>query len=235
VRNIVILLLLSNVAYFFWSQFKSKPEDFTTVQSPTSPGENTLVLLSELNSAPLAAETNNVESDPRPSTVCFSIGDFLDVSDANQFRDFVGAEGFESTLNLTQYLERSSYRVYLPSFSSLGIAAISLEAIKDALVAAGLTLESSLITEGSLENGIAFGLFNTQDEAVNIQVQLAGLGYVADIDQVFQADSIFRVLVRASNSSPFELQIWPKIQIERPYLNSTENLCETIAQGAQFP
>ena len=98
-----------------------------------------------------------------------------------------------------------------------------------------LSLESGLITDGSMENGVAFGLFGTQYEAVVVQSQLAELGYIADIDQIYGVDTVIRVLVRAENPSTFEAQIWLQMQIERPYLDRTENLCETIAQGGQFP
>ena len=99
-RNIAIFLLLSNVVYFAWSQFVSKSEYLVIVEPPGRSDENSLVLISELDSAPKPIDVNNVASNLQSSTVCFSAGDFLDLNDAGQFRDFVSAAGFESTLNL---------------------------------------------------------------------------------------------------------------------------------------
>ena len=98
-----------------------------------------------------------------------------------------------------------------------------------------ILIESGLITDGSMENGIAFGVFDTQNEAFIVQSQLARLGYAADVEQASGVDPVIRVLVRVENSPAFEAQIWPQMQLERPYLDRTENLCETIAQGGQFP
>jgi len=209
VRNIAIFLLLSNVIYFVWNQFGSKSENLVIVEPPGRSGENSLILISELDSSPEPIGVSNVASNLQSSTACFSTGDFLDLNDASQFRDFVSAAGFESTLNLTQDLEKPSYRVYLQPFSSQIIAENSLEAIKEAIEAIDLSLESGLITEGSMVNGVAFGVFDTQYEADVVQSQLAELGYITDIDQVFGVDTVIRVLVSAENSPTFEAQIWP--------------------------
>ncbi|MBL4821853.1 MAG: hypothetical protein JKY98_12850 [Gammaproteobacteria bacterium] len=230
-RNIVIFLLVMNLGYFVWTLLNPSEQNSRAYQTPIQPTENNLVLLSELDSAPARITLAGVAQESQDLSVCLSIGDFADSNDAGRFRTSLASQGVETALDVAGV----SYRVYLPPFSSRGIASIILEAVNEAADAAGLILGSSLIDSGELENGIAFGVFNTRDDATVIQSQLANLGYTAGIDEGSVVSSTIRVFVRLTKTNAFDTQIWPQIVFERPYLNRTENLCETIAQGAQFP
>ena len=234
-RNIVIFLLLLNVIYFVWALFKPVTDGVNITRPSSQSDENSLVLVSELASMPVTVELNNNLPYPQSAIQCFSIGDFQDLSDANEFRDQVIALGLEPTLNIAQNFEQSLYQVYLPPISSPDLAANVLQEINNAIRAADLSIESQLITSGNLQNSITFGRYDSPDEAQIKQSQLAELGYVADVEQIPGEESVIRVLLRTNQNAAFEAQIWPEIQIQRQYLGRTENLCETIAQGEQFP
>lgn len=234
-RNIVIFMLVLNVSYLLWILFGPENENRQqTVQVPQV-DRDSLVLVSERVSNSEAVESSDVNLQTQQIYLCFSVGNFLDLDDANGFRATVESGNIESTLNISQSLAEVSFLVYLPPFSSAEIAEVSLQAVDAAIRDAELEIESQRLTSGDFLNGIGFGSYQSEAEAVELRTQLAELGYRANIEEFQNEDSVVRVLVRAPENARFETVLWPRIQAERPYLNRTENLCETIAQGTQFP
>ena len=128
-----------------------------------------------------------------------------------------------------------SYRVYLPPASNREIATITLDGLSERLVGENLQVETYLITRGLLENAVALGVFPVLEDALRIRDQVAGLGYLVEIEEIPQSTGALQLVLAKPDFTPLDVAEWLEFAGDRPDLTYSENLCETIAQGAQFP
>jgi len=224
-RYIAIFLLLANIGYFSWVRFAAQPA-IPPVPTTPRPLLNTgLTLVSEYE-AQLAAQ---------PSLNCFTIEGFSTIDDASSLIAELGEAVFASDVSLGGDPLSSQYRVFIPPASSRGIATITLDSLSDSLTAAEMEIEIYLITRGMLENGIALGVFSDFSDAQATRSAVQGLGYGPEIEEIPRSTGEIRVQLQLLERYVLENPAWLDLAVDRPDLVITENLCETIAQGSQFP
>jgi hypothetical protein len=224
-RYIAIFLLLANIGYFSWLRYNFEPS-LPYVADTASPLLNRgLVLVSEYQ--------EQLADQSRFS--CFNVTGFNTFDSAASFVAELDESWLDATLRLTGDPLESHYRIYLPPSSSRGIATIALDALSDSLVAAEMEIETYLITRGVLENGIALGVFAELDNARDVQAKVVGLGYSPEIEEIPRTTGEIQVQLQALESALVENFEWLDLAADRSDLSFTENLCETIAQGTQFP
>ena len=95
--------------------------------------------------------------------------------------------------------------------------------------------EIYLITRGMLENGIALGVFSERVDAETARIAVQELGYVPEIEEIPRSTGEIQVQLQVLEQNVQENPAWLDLTVGRPDLSITENLCETIAQGRQFP
>ena len=230
-RYIVIFLLLLNMAYFGWSRYGPSPSDAGS-GSEDLPLLNTgLMLVREYEERATALVAANQDQSP----MCAIVADFPTVDEAYSFMSESSNRGFSAVLNLTGEALTPQFRVYIPPLSSRSIATITLEGLSAAASNAGLEVETYLITRGSLANAIALGVFALPDSAELVREQVAALGYSVQIQEIPLSTGDIQVLLRHPQFDSIGEAQWLDLSADRPYLTVTENLCETIAQGLQFP
>ncbi len=223
-RYIAIFLLLANTGYFFWTA----PGYRQSVQ-PASPASRSL-----LNSGlTLVSEYQQLANQVKTS--CFSVASFDSTDDAISFISEIDENRVNASLKLTGDPLDSRYRVYLPPLSSKGIATITLDRLSERLSAAAMQVETHLISRGSLENAIALGIFTELENARDLQERVAMLGYSPGIEEISRSTGEIQVQLIVLESDVLENREWLDLTVDRTDLSITENLCETIAQGSQFP
>ena len=228
-RYIVIFLVLANLGYFGWRLYfpaTALPAETTAARPLLNQG---LVLLSEYNAQAAAQTAAN------PARLCYLVGDFLSVDDASSFLSVVESAGYRALLQLEGEPLPPNYRVYLPPMSSREVATITLDGLGERLDEQGLQIESYLITRGALENGVALGVFESQSSAAAIRDQVANLGYNVAIEEIPRSSGAVQLLLAKSDFSALDIAEWLDFAGDRVDLTYSENLCETIAQGVQFP
>lgn len=224
-RYIVSFLLLANVGYFFWVRYVAEPI--------VPPVTSTPRLL--LNSGITLIREYETQLAPQPAMNCFTIGNFSTMDDASSLIAEMGGAAFASNVVLSGVPLSSQYRVFLPPASSRGIATITLDALSEGLIAADVESEIYLITRGILENGIALGVFPELGDAQAMRKVVQGLGYAPQIEEISRSTDEIQVQLQVLEQFVLENPAWLDLTAGRPNLIITENLCETIAQGAQFP
>lgn len=224
-RYIAIFLLLANISYFGWYQYRSQSENLSMSANSRPLLNNGLMLASEYQQLTSAVD----------APICSLVGNFVTVDEANGFIALVGSEIVTARLSLSGDPLPAQYLVYLSPLSSRAIATITLEGLGEAIAAANLEIENYLITRGLLENAIALGVFSDLASATEIRNQVAELGYSVEIDEIPRSTGDIRVQLLAASSDLIENLEWLELTADRPYLTHAENLCETIAQGTQFP
>jgi hypothetical protein len=223
-RYIAIFLVLVNIAYFAWLYYQ--PDETVVIRRPESRPllNNGLVLVSEYN-----------EQLAEITPICEIVSPFPTVDEARSFLAELEITEFTGRLQLSGESLPSLLRLYLPPVGSREQATEQLDDLGGVLAVAEIEMESYLITRGLLANAIALGVFADMDSAMASGEQLISLGYSPEIEEIPRSDGDIGVFVQASNRSRTETAPWLELTADRPYLNRQENLCETIAQGTQFP
>ena len=224
-RYIAIFLLLANIGYFSWVRYSA--------QRITAPVPNTPRLL--LNSGLTLVSEYELQSAAQPALTCFTIQSFSTIDDASSLIATMGEAVFSSTVRLSGDPLSSQYRVFIPPASSRGIAIITLDGLREGLIAAEMEMESDLITRGMLENGITLGVFSQQGDAQAARNGVQQLGYAAKIDEIPRSTGEIQVQLQVLERYVLENPAWLDLAAGRLNLTITENVCETIAQGSQFP
>lgn len=224
-RYIAIFLVVANIGYFIWAGLFAEPLVLPAREAPRPLLNSGITLISEYQER-LAAQ---------PPMRCYSVASFATTDDANSFIAEMEELVVDARLDLTGEALSSQYRVYLPPFSSRGIATITLDGLSENLAAAELQVETYLITRGPLENGIALGVFSAREDAANTRNAVQGLGYAPEIEEIPRSTGEIRVQLQLAERDALENPEWLELTAAGTDLAITENLCETIAQGAQFP
>lgn len=224
-RYIAIFLLLANIGYFSWLRYAAEPTMAPVASIPRPLLNSGLTLLSEYE-AQLAAQ---------PALNCFTLGSFSSIDDASSFIAEIGEVAHFADVSLGGDLLSSQYRVFIPPASSRGIATITLDSLSESLVAAELEMETYLITRGMLENGIALGVFSDLAEAEVVRDAVQNLAYAPEIEEIPRSTGEITVQLQMLEQYLSENPEWLDLMLAGANFTITENLCETIAQGSQFP
>ena len=224
-RYIAIFLLVANIGYFSWVRYAAEPIAPAVTSTPRFLLNSGLTLVSEYE-AQLVAQ---------PALNCFTIGSFSTIYDASSLIAEMGEAAFAYNVVLSGDPLSSQYRVFIPPASSRGIAKITLDGLSEGLRAADMESEIYLIARGMLENGIALGVFSELGDAQAARNRVQGLGYAPQIEEIQRSTGEIEVQLQVLEQYVSENPAWPDLTVGRPNLIITENLCETIAQGTQFP
>ncbi|MBT3529712.1 MAG: SPOR domain-containing protein [Gammaproteobacteria bacterium] len=223
-RYIAIFLLLANIAYFAWLYYQPyQTVELSRVESRDLLNSG-LVLVSEYN-----------EQLAEITPICEMISSFATVDEARSFIAEVADTEYSAQLRLTGESLPSLYRLFLPPSESREEATRVLDSLSEALSLAEIEIESYPVTRGLLANAIALGVYEDMDIAIQTGEQLIGIGYSPEIEEIPRSSGDIGVILRATNRSRTETAPWLELTVDRPNLTRQENLCETIAQGAQFP
>ena len=224
-RYIAIFLLLANIAHFAWLRVAAPPV-VVSAPTPARPLLNSgLTLVSEYEQ----------QLAQRPALSCFTVSSFISVDDASSFIAEIGGIASDASVSLSGDPLSPQYRVFLAPASSRGIATITLDSLSESIDAAQMEIETYLITRGPLENGIALGVFSEQASAQDTQSRVLQLGYPAEIEEIPRSTGEIRVQLQVLEQDVQENPAWLGLTVDRTDLSIVENLCETIAQGTQFP
>ena len=220
-RYIAIFLLMANIVYFSWIRYSDPPITLPVASTPRLLLNSGLTLVSEY--------------EAQHALNCFTIESFNTIDDASSFIAEMGEAAFSSNVNLSGDPLSSEYRVFIPPASSLEIATIILNELRESLIAAKLEVKSYLIARGMLENGIAMGVFSQLGDAEASRNAIRRLGYTLEIEEIPRSTGKIQVQLQVLERYVLENPTWLDLTGGPLNLTITENVCETIAQGSQFP
>jgi hypothetical protein len=230
-RYILIFLVVANAIYFGWQVWWPQPTSPAISPAPRPLLNRGLTLVSEFE-AQTAELTQESVVAPR---VCSLVGDFPSVDEANSFLQRAAARGLPAELHLAGTPLPPHYRVLLPPASSREVATITLEGLSDRLREDNQQIDTYLITRGLLANAIALGVFSSSDNANRVRDLVSGMGYTVQVDEIPRSDGAVQVVLSAPDFTPLDEAEWLDFAGDAPGLTRSENLCETIAHGTQFP
>lgn len=255
-RWIFYSLLLGNVAFFAYSYWPSL--FFTPERAPISSVEvnveqskasvESLVLLGEL--AQLNSQTKKVtvqkqaietirlkqtvvdsegvisvkpEVEVLSRSLCTLVGAFPSEAAANSFVQDLAAMGVASKVKNVLVSSAVGFWLHLPPLSSrkellLRIAELQRQGI-----------DSYVIPDGDLENGISLGMFSEEKRAVTLKNNIEQLGYQPKIAEVPREKRELWILLLPKESTKISDERWLTLLSAKELLQKQQNLCSDVA------
>lgn len=173
----------------FWQQ-PDAPAPATAIQIPNH--SQRLQLTSEMTDL-----TVRVSRDAEHSSAvatCYAAGPFVDEIDARHLQARSSALNFTATLfSLEKSSDRpSEHWVHIPPRSSREAAMRLLRELQ------GRNIDSYIITQGELADGISLGLFRVEASAKKVQSDMQALGYPVEIRVVNDMQREYWVEIKES-------------------------------------
>jgi hypothetical protein len=109
--------------------------------------------------------------------------------------------------------------VYVPPFVSAREATLELNVLRRE------DIESFIIPEGDLQNGISVGVFGTEQNALARSIQLENLGYQTGQYQYVVEETQYSVNLPLSESSLMASNYWVELELDFPLLTREQNSC----------
>lgn len=222
-RWLVVGLLLCNLTYFFLAGRDAVPAmaDAADVEGAE------LKLLAEqpgANRERSVASTAVVAQPP----VCHMIGPFKEKISARQIKDRLKALDVEVKTYQLQVPEKPDYWVHLGPMRSRKEALDVLRELQ------GKKIDSFLITEGDLINGISLGFFTREELAQAVQRQRREQGYEAKIRQVPRFSLELWEVLDAEQYGRLSDALWQKVKSGTEGLELRKNSCDLIASAERL-
>lgn len=175
-RWIFLLLVALNIFYFVWTQQQapSLARDVAPFTLPDGAKRN-IHLVSEREGMQ-SAQASAVSG----SEICLYLGGFENENDASLLEQRLISLDIPAKQTVVSSESSKDYWVYLPPFGSREAA---LRQFRE-LQARGL--DSYLITQGDLANGVSLGIFSSHDSAVSLLERIRSLGYGAELRELIR-------------------------------------------------
>lgn len=179
-RWLFLLLLLVNVGMFAW-QHRLVPrtggELSLIVPSVVATAPQGLRLLSEVES-PVAAHGSGYTNTELAKPRCMVLGGFEGITRARQLEQRLLSLGIGAKVVAIEATLGADHWVYIPPLASRQATMRQLRELQ----ARGI--DSYLITEGELANGILLGVFPRRDAAVLVADKLRSAGYLPQVREL---------------------------------------------------
>lgn len=191
VRWLLLLLLVLNVFYYVWHQQQSLIE-LQGVEPVTQSHsyQKNISLLSEL---PDKAERKIVASavavDP---TACMFFGSFDSLEEAEVLRQRLAGLDIGTGTQEVSAVSGVDYWVYLPPLASRSASLRQLKELQ------AMQIDSFIIAEGDLANGISLGIFPYYESAASVISRLSEMGYEPFLRELSRDERNFWVMVNPS-------------------------------------
>lgn len=221
-RWLVIGLLLCNGLFFLWG---GQPLIESPPGSKSSALEGAaLKLLVESNGTPDKGRGRLTgKTEAPPAQVCHMIGPFKEKISAHQVRDRLKAIDIDVVTYQLKISEKPDFWVHLGPMRSRREALDVLRELQ------GKKIDSFLITEGELVNGISLGFFTKEELAQAVQRQRREQGYDAKVRQVPRFSQQLWEVLDGDQYNKFSDALWQKLKAGTEGLELRKNSCDLIA------
>lgn len=225
-RWLALGLLLCNGIYFVW-QSLAEPAPPVAVGPAATEGQRLTLLREVGQAAPATAEpTAATAAAVAPSVpVCHMIGPLKELVSARQVKERLRALDISVHLYGIKVPGKPDYWVHLGPMRSRKEALDVLRELQ------GKKIDSFLITEGELANGISLGFFTREDLARAALKQRRDLGYDAKLQPVPRFSQELWAVFDDGEYGKFSDELWQQIQAGTQGLELRKNFCDAIASA----
>ncbi|MBQ0794320.1 MAG: hypothetical protein KBT81_17375 [Oleispira antarctica] len=180
-RWVFLSLVSLNLLVMVWFWRDQVSTSVERVSEPEQKGES-LVLLSELDSSDISYKEVISKTNQTTSRRCYSVGPLADSIDAKHLKVRAEALGFSSELRGLATGTSIEHWVHIPPQPNRQQSLRLLRELQ------GRGIDSYIITQGDLAEGISLGLFRNADSARNLTNKMRGLDYNVVIKEVSRGE-----------------------------------------------
>lgn len=232
-RWLVLGLLLGNAIYFLWQHNAQVGGITPELRSAKSALGDHLTLLSEAAGGnpggglpAQSAPRSEVAAPPTP--ICHMIGPFKEKISAHQVQDRLRALDIELHTFQVNIPDKPDYWVHLGPMRSRKEALDTLRELQ------AKKIDSFLITEGELLNGISLGFYTKEELAQAVLKQRREQGYSAKILAVPRFTQELWEVFADGQYGKFSDELWQKITAGTQGLELRKNSCDLIASAEKL-
>ena len=190
-RWILLLLLLLNAFYYVWHQQQGplRAKEVAPAGAYQSARKD-IRLLSEADVPRVRAESSAPADAVAPeAAVCLYLGSFEEESRARVVEQRLLSLDIQAEVRSVDAAAGVEYWVYLPPLASRQASLRQLRELQ------ARRIDSYIITQGELANGISLGIFPRNDSANSVMQRLRDVGYEPQIRELSRAHRSFWVRV----------------------------------------
>ncbi len=155
--------------------------------------------------------------------LCTLVGSFTDIAKARLFVERLAVFDIQSKVKHLLVSNTVGYWLHLPP---LGSRKELLQRLGD-LQRQGV--DSYIIPDGELENGISLGMFSESDRAKALQSKVAELGHQTEILEVPREKREIWVFLQQRESTKINQTQWSELISGKDLLQKQQNLCSDVA------
>jgi hypothetical protein len=180
-RWVFLSLVCLNLLVMVWFWRDQAGTGVNTIKEPEQKGES-LVLLSELDASDINYKEARSSTDSDTGSRCYSVGPLADRIDAKHLKVRAEALGFNSELRGLTTGTSIEHWVHIPPQADRQQSLRLLRELQ------GRGVDSYIITQGDLAEGISLGLFRNADSANKLTKKMKALDYDVVIKEVTRGE-----------------------------------------------
>lgn len=226
---VVLGLLLCNAVYFVWQHNldASPASDAVSVQAASALGDR-LVLVQEAKAGGVVATPHAGNATIPAIPICHMIGPFKEKISAQQVKDRLRALDIVVSTYQVNIPDKPDYWVYLGPMRSRKEALDTLRELQTKKI------DSFLIGDGDLANGISLGFFSKEALAQAVLKQRREQGYDAKLRQVPRFTQELWEVFESDQYAKFSDELWRQIKAGTQGLELRKNSCDLIASAEKL-
>ena len=229
-RVLFFVLLTLNIAYAAWNLLlsphapdlrKSLLELSSTTTSKSKPRQ--IIQQFEGGSAAVTQQATDANENDNSAATCWMLGPFDDENTARTLRERLVALDVDLQLKKLATPVAPDYWVYIEPQMSRKAALRLLRELQASQI------DSFIVGEGELENGISLGFFPDEKSARKIQRARTEDGYSAKIKSVVRSAEELWAVLQVDEYDKLDANQWQKLRRELGKWQQRQNYCKLIA------
>ncbi|WP_068830815.1 SPOR domain-containing protein [Pseudomonas sp. BMS12] len=189
-RWLFLLFLVLNLFYYVWHQQKAplRAKEVESVELRQA-SQQGVRLLSSADRARMRPEASAVPESAAAGESCLFLGSFQQASEAQQVEQRFTALDIQAQVRSVDAAAGLDYWVYLAPLASRQASLRQLKELQ------ARRIDSYIITQGDLANGISLGIFPRSDSAESVMQRLRDAGYEPLLRELPRAQRSFWVRI----------------------------------------
>lgn len=222
-RWFFLFLLALNVFYYVWHQQQAplRPKEVAPLGLFHSEEKN-IRLLSESADAP---QRRTVEEKPAaaPASACVYLGSFSSEERGRQLMQRLLSLDVQASLQAVDAAAGVDFWVYLPPLASRQASLWQLRELQ------ARKIDSYIITEGDLTDGISLGIFQRKDSADSVVERLKAAGYEALVRDLARSQHDYWAQIAPQSGRLVDDALMRQLAPDFPELQKQTMPCKNVA------
>lgn len=223
-RWFFLFLLALNVFYYIWHQQQSplRPKEVAPLSLFHGEQKN-IRLLSESSEAPQRRQAEDLPEPQASPSACIYLGSFSAEERARLLVQRLLSLDVQASVQTVDAAAGVDYWVYLPPLASRQASLWQLRELQ------ARKIDSYIITEGDLTDGISLGIFQRKDSAESVVERLKAAGYDALMRELARSQHDYWVQVAPQSGRLVDDSLVRQLAVDFPELQKQTMPCKSVA------